>query len=112
MDPEDTQLALTYIKSIDANAMANVAKYMNREEPYLQGCFDDFRSVAPVSWWKVGKKLLFDDSLVQVAMGLVSAVPNSAGLERCFSAAGMTYGKLRTQMNVGKCGKLASYTEK
>ena len=107
LDPEDTKLALSYIKSIGANAMANVAMYMNREEPYLQECFDDFRSVAPASWWKMGKRLGFDDSLVQVAMGLVPRVPNSAGLERCFSAAGKTYGKLRTQMDVEKCGKLA-----
>ena len=86
--------------------MANVAKYMNREEPYLQDCVDDFRSVSPASWWNRDKRLGFDDSLVQVAMGLVSGVPNSAGLER-FSAAGMTYGKLRTQMDVEKSGKLA-----
>ena len=58
---------------------------MNREEPYLRECFDDFRSVAPASWWKMGKRLGFDNSLVQVAMGLVSGVPNSGGLERCFS---------------------------
>ena len=45
-------------------------------------------------------------------MGLISGVPNSAGLERCFSAAGMTYGKLRTQMGVENAENWPSYTEK
>ena len=71
--------------------MAIVAKYMNREEPYLQECFDDFRSVALASWWKMGKQLGFD-ATIQVAMGLFSRVPNFAGLERCFSPAGMIMG--------------------
>ena len=55
----------------------------------------------------MGGRLGFAEGIVNVAMGIVTRVPNSAGLERCFSTAGMTYGKLRTQMDVEKCGKLA-----
>ena len=55
----------------------------------------------------MGKRLDFETALVDVALALVSAVPNSAGLERCFSTIGMTYGKSRNQMEAEKCGKLA-----
>ena len=50
----------------------------------------DFRGVNPVSWWKMGKRLEFPEQLVNVAMCLVNGIPNSAGLERCFSTSGMT----------------------
>ena len=61
----------------------------------------------------MGKRLEFGDSLVQVAMGLVSGVPHSAGLERCFSVAGMTYGKLRKLKWTWKNAEnWPSYTEK
>ena len=87
--------------------MESVTKYMNREAPFKSEYFEDFKGVNAVSWWKMGKRLGFPEPLVKVVMGLLSGIPNSAVLERCFSTAGMTYGKLRTQMDVEKCGKLA-----
>ena len=92
LEANDTRKALAYIRSIDENAMGEVTKYMTRK---------------PLSWWEMGKRLGFETVLVDVALALVSGVPNSAGLERCFSTTGMTYGKLRNQMEAENCGKLA-----
>ena len=107
LDADYTKKALAYIRSIDENAMGEVTKYMTREETYNESYFQDFKSVKPLSWWKMGKRLGFETALVDVALALVSGVPNSGGLERCFSTTGMTYGKLRNQMEAEKCDKLA-----
>ena len=86
--------------------MGEVTKYTTREEPYNESCFQDFKSVNRYHGGKMGKRLGFETALVDVAPALVSGVPNSAGLERCFSTTGRTYGKLRNQMEAEKCGNL------
>ena len=45
--------------------------------------------------------------LVDYASTLANAISSSAGLERCFSTLGLTYGKLRSSLGVEKAGKLA-----
>ena len=79
---------------------------MTREEPYNESCFQDFKSVKLLLWWKMGKRLGFETALVDVALALVSGVLNSAGLERYFSTTGMTYGKLRNQMEAENVANL------
>ena len=53
-----------------------------------------------------GQNFIFN-KLVDFALGLVEGAPNSAGLERIFSTAGITYVSLRSRIGVEKCGKLA-----
>ena len=48
----------------------------------------------------MGKRLGFETALVDVALALISGVPNSTGLERCFATTGMTNGKLRKKKYV------------
>ena len=80
---------------------------MTQEEPYNESYFQDFKSVKTLSWWKMGKRLGFEKALVNVALALVSGVPNSPELERCFSTTGMMHGELKNQMEAEKYGKLA-----
>ena len=87
--------------------MGEVTKYMTQEEPYNESYFQDFKSVKPLSWWKMGKRLGFEKALVDVALTLVSGVPNSAELERCFSTTGMTYGKLKTKWRLKNMARTA-----
>ena len=53
-----------------------------------------------------GQNIIFN-KLVDFALGLVEGAPNSTGLERIFSTAGITYVSLRSRIGVGKYGKLA-----
>ena len=47
-----------------------------------------------------GKRMGFDYALCDVAFKLVSAVANSAGIERQFSTMKLTFGTLRTQLGI------------
>ena len=61
----------------------------------------------PGSWWKAGERFGFSSALCIVARRVITAVPNSAGLERQFSTLRVTYGTLRNRLGVEKAGKLA-----
>ena len=53
----------------------------------------------------MGRRLGFDPILADLAISIVTGVPNSAGLERLFLTIGMVYRKLRRNLDVEKCGK-------
>ena len=99
LDADNTQQALAIIRSVDVDIMESVTKYMIGKKPLKSEYFEDFRGVNTVSRWKMGVRLGFSEQLVVVAI-VFFGIPNSAGLEGCFSTSGMTYGKLRTQMDV------------
>ena len=54
--------------------------------------------------WNFSRKLLW---MAHQEQSLVLGVTSAAGLERHFSTLGMTYGRLRGQLEPEKAGKLA-----
>ena len=54
-----------------------------------------------------GVKLGFNSNFAEFSGTLVESVTSSAGLERQFSTIGMSYGKLRSNLDVQKTGKMA-----
>lgn len=53
--------------------------------------------VTPTTWWSAGSRFGFPMELTELALDLAANLPNSAGLERCFSKLRLTYGMLRTK---------------
>ena len=76
--------------------------------PYNEYLFaEGYKKVESEAWWRSGLRLGFSKELVDYASTLANAISSSAGLERCFSTLGLTYGKLRSSLGVEKAGKLA-----
>ena len=84
LDTEDVSNALNYIKDVDEQIVPEVMKFMSKAPPYNSAYFEGtFKDADPVSWWKSGVKMGFDQNLAKVAISLVSAASSSGGLERC-----------------------------
>ena len=82
--------------------------YMAKVPPYNEYLFaEGYKKVESEAWWRSGLRLGFSKELVDYASTLANAISSSAGLERCFSTLGLTYGKLRSSLGVEKAGKLA-----
>ena len=109
LTPLETAKAVEYIKEVAGEEMLpELTKYMGKTSPYTEYLFGEgYKKVEPSAWWSSGSKLGFDQNFIDFAKTLVDAVASSAGLERCFSTLGFTYGKLRASMEVEKAGKLA-----
>ena len=109
LTPLETAKAVEYIKEVAGEEMLpELTKYMGKTSPYTEYLFGEgYKKVEPSAWWSSGSKLGFDQNFIDFAKTLVDAVASSAGLERCFSTLGFTYGKLRASMGVEKAGKLA-----
>ena len=79
--------ALNYIKDVDEQIVPEVMKFMSKAPLYNAAYFEGtFKDADPVSWWKSGVEMDFDQNLAKVAISLVSAASSSGGLERCFYA--------------------------
>ena len=96
--------AMGFIKAANPLTEDALTQYIAKASPYEPGILG--RNVNPGVWWTAGKRLGFDENLCQVAMMLVTAVANSAGLERQFSTMRATYGDLRQRLGVEKAGKI------
>ena len=81
---------------------------MARHEPFSNELFgESYIGVQPGTWWASGKKLGFNSNLIEVATSITTCVASSGGLERQFSTLGMNYGKLRSNLEVQKSGRIA-----
>ena len=78
--------------------------------------FTDVKLILPIFLQKIfsmvttlnkGKKLGFNSNLIEVATSITTCVASSGGLERQFSTLGMNYGKLQSNLEVQKAGRIA-----
>ena len=101
--------AKNFIKAIEPGLTPELTLYMAKESPYVPDIFDENnQDVRPAAWWKSGAGIGFSDKLATIALSLVTAVGSSRQLVwRQFSTLGMTYGKLRNQLDHEKAGQLA-----
>jgi hypothetical protein len=101
------EMAAEFIRLLkpDDATRAAVTQFMGKAAPYSSSLLSD--SVAPTVWWSAGRRLGFQEGLVEVAEQLLTCSASSAGLERLFSTLKMTYGTLRSQLGSDKAGKLA-----
>lgn len=95
---------ITLLKSDDATKAA-VTQFMGKAAPYNSSLLSN--AVTPLVWWNAGRRLGFNEGLVDVAEQLLTCSASSAGLERLFSTLKLTYGTLRSQLGADKAGKLA-----
>ena len=103
--PDQIRVATQFIKGLNVDASTALTTMIANAPPYNQSILS--ADVSPVVWWSAGKRLGFDNALCDVALKLVSAVANSAGLERQFSTMKLTFGTLRTQLGIEKAGKIS-----
>ena len=81
LDTEVVSNALNYIKDVDEQIVLEVTKFMSKAPPYNAAYFEGtFKDADPVSWWKSGVKMGFDQNLAKIAVSLVSAPSSSGGL--------------------------------
>ena len=108
-NPDETRQAIDYIReTAGENIMPELTNYMAKVPPYNEYLFaEGYKKVESEAWWRSGLRLGFSKELVDYASTLANAISSSAGLERCFSTLGLTYGKLRSSLGVEKAGKLA-----
>ena len=108
MDSTEVAKRLSYIRESFQNLIPEVTNYLAKFTPYHGYLFeDDYKSVAPGAWWRVGQKLGFSEEMIQFWMSIVTASPALASLERRVSTLGLTYGKLRAELGHEKASKLA-----
>ena len=104
LTPAQIKQAINYITSMKLATTTHLTLLLAKAEPYNMDLGSD---VSPVVYWRAGKRLGFSQDLIDVATILLSAVANSACLERQFSTLKLTYGSLRTKLGVEKAGNLA-----
>jgi len=79
-------------------------------ETFPQYLFKDvFKSVTPLTWWKVAAKTIpipLREQMIDLCSQLLSAVASTAGLERIFSSFGLVHSKLRNRLGNEKAAKL------
>ena len=64
LDTEDVSNALNYIKDVDEKIVPEVMKFMSKARRYNAAYFEGtFKDADPVSWWKSGVKMGFDEKL-------------------------------------------------
>ena len=100
------------ITSVVSDNAANMAAMRTRikelDQPFVENLFKEaYKELKPDTWWKSGVKMGFNPAFAEAAGALVASVASSAGLERQFSTLGMSYGKLRANLDSQKAGKLA-----
>ena len=105
LNPAQIRNAIKFIKSINPDVEQSLTQFVAKTSPYDMDSLG--KNIEPGVWWVAGKRIGFDMHLCNVALGLVTGVANSAGLERQFSTMRITYGTLRTRLSVEKAGKLA-----
>ena len=75
--------ATHYICESSPDSAHAMTMFIAEQSPYNQTALSS--DVEPSVWWAAGKRLGFDASLVNVALSLVTAAANRAGLARQFS---------------------------
>ena len=78
-DRDQIRVATQFIKGLNVDASTALTTMIANAPPYNQSILS--ADVSPVVWWSAGKRLGFDNALCDVALKLVSAIANSAGLE-------------------------------
>ena len=108
LSPLEVQEAMEYIGEMDELYLAETSKLCARDQPFVENLFKEaYKELKPDTWWKSGVKMGFNPAFAEAAGALVASVASSAGLERQFSTLGMSYGKLRANLDSQKAGKLA-----
>ena len=96
------------IDEINTDFLPQASTLFARHEPINEDLFSDaYKNLSPATWWKGGVKLDFNSAIPVFSGALGKSVTSSAGLERRFSTIGMKYGKLRSNLDVQKAGKMA-----
>lgn len=105
LQPESLDDAVQFVINLRPNALnlrQALTSYVANMAPYDSRTF---QRDSPV-WWIAGKRIGFDNDLAEIAQDLGSCICNSAGLERSFSTMRVTYGELRSNLDVSRAGKL------
>ncbi len=106
---EQIHEALEYASDYHPAAMPTLLKYRAEAGPFHSYMFSEkiLKDVSPLAWWN-SVKCDIDASVINLAEQLFTAVASSAGLERLFSAFGLTHTKIRNRLGTRKAAKLVS----
>ena len=108
LSPLEVGEAMSYIGEIDKSYLPHVSTFIARHELFKESLFDEtYKKLSPATWWKSGLKFGFEENFADFSSALVESITSSAGLERQFSIIGMHYGKLRSNLDAQKAGKIA-----
>ena len=89
----------------ETGSPADVALFLAKQPPFSPQLFEN--KIDPSAWWRSGSRNEFPQRLSSVAVDLLSCMSSSAALERQFHTMRLTYGMLRSRLDVERSGKLA-----
>jgi Protein of unknown function (DUF 659)/hAT family C-terminal dimerisation region len=108
---EQIHEALQYASAYHPDVMPAILKYRAEAGPFHSYMFLEniLKDVSPLQWWNSLKgQGDLNPSVLGLVAQLFTAVASSAGLERLFSAFGLTHTKIRNRLGTAKAAKLVA----